>query len=110
MKYPGTYLLASGPDGVLYAGVTSDIWGRMGEHKQGLFPGFTKRYRIKTLVYYEFHDAMEQAIRREKQIKEWQRAWKVRLIMSKNPQWIDLFDVTTNALLDFHADLPLLQR
>jgi putative endonuclease len=109
-KDPCSYLLASAPNGVLYAGVTSDIWGRMGEHKQGLFPGFTKRYGIKTLVWYEFHDSMEQAIRREKQIKEWRRAWKVRLIMTKNPQWLDLFNDATNALLDFPADLTLLKR
>ena len=68
----------------------------MSEHKQGIFPGFTKRYGVKTLVYYEFHTSMDDAITREKRIKEWQRAWKIRLILSVNPQWLDLFDEATN--------------
>ena len=104
MKDPCTYILASKPNGVLYVGVTSDLWGRMSEHKQGIFPGFTKRYGVKTLVYYEFHTSMDDAITREKRIKEWQRAWKIRLILSVNPQWLDLFDEATNALLDLPND------
>ena len=76
----------------------------MSEHKQGIFPGFTKRYGVKTLVYYEFHTSMDDAITREKGIKEWQRAWKIRLILSVNPQWLDLFDEATNALLDLPND------
>ena len=104
MKDPCTYILASKPNGVLYVGVTSDLWGRMSEHKQGIFPGFTKRYGVKTLVYYEFHTSVDDAITREKRIKEWQRAWKIRLILSVNPQWLDLFDEATNALLDLPND------
>jgi putative endonuclease len=104
VKDPCTYILASKPDGVLYVGVTSDIWGRMSEHKQGIFPGFTKRYGVKMLVYYEFHIGIDEAITREKRIKEWQRAWKIRLILSVNPQWLDLFDEPNNALLNLPND------
>jgi putative endonuclease len=104
MKYPCVYILCSGPNGVLYVGVRSDIWGRMSEHKQGLFEGFTKKYGIKTLVYYEFFDSMDEAIMREKRIKEWQRAWKIRLIRDNNPEWADLFDLSTNTLHDLPSD------
>jgi putative endonuclease len=104
VKDPCVYILASKPDGVLYVGVTSDIWGRMSEHKQGVFPGFTKRYGVKMLVYYEFHTSMDEAITREKRIKEWQRAWKVRLILSVNSQWLDRYDEATNALLELPND------
>ena len=78
MLDPCVYILASRRNGVLYVGVTSDLHGRMQEHKQGLFKGFTKRYRVTLLVYYEFHDAMPDAIRRETRLKNWKRAWKVR--------------------------------
>jgi putative endonuclease len=105
LKYPCTYLLASKRDGVLYVGVTSDIWGRMSEHRQGIFPGFTKRYGVKMLVYYEFHNSMDEAIKREKRIKEWKRAWKIRLILSANPEWLDLYDEANNAVLDLPSDL-----
>jgi putative endonuclease len=74
MKDPCVYILASKRDGVLYVGVTSDLHGRMAEHEQELIEGFTKRYGVKQLVNYEFHDDMTAAIRREKQLKEWQRA------------------------------------
>jgi putative endonuclease len=104
MKDPCTYILASKRNGVLYVGVTSDIWGRMQEHKQGLFAGFTKKYGVKLLVYYEFFDSMEEAIKREKRIKEWQRAWKIRLIHSANPEWVDLYDEANNRLLDMPND------
>ena len=92
MKNPCVYILASKRNGVLYIGVTSDLAGRMAEHDQGLIPGFTLRYGIKMLVYYEFHADMEEAIRREKQLKEWRRAWKVRLVENMNPEWSNLFD------------------
>ena len=69
-----------------------DLHGRMAEHDQGLVEGFTKRYGVNLLVYYEFHDNFEEAIRRETQFKKWKRAWKVRLIESMNPDWTNLFD------------------
>jgi len=97
-------MLASKPDGVLYVGVTSDLEGRMAEHEQALVEGFTKRYGVKLLVYYEFHDSMDEAIRREKQLKQWRRAWKVRLIESVNPEWANLFDPASGEIADFPAD------
>ena len=110
MKDPCVYLLASKRNGTLYIGVTSDIYGRMAEHKQGLIEGFTKKYGTKTLVYYEMHPTMDAAIRREKQLKEWQRAWKRRLIENMNPEWCDLFDEASGALLEGPADLAREQR
>lgn len=74
MKNPCVYILASQLNGTLYIGVTSDIHGRMSEHVQGLYEGFTKQYNVKRLVYYEFHHTMEDAIKREKLLKNWQRA------------------------------------
>jgi len=105
MKVPCVYILASKRNGVLYIGVTSDLHGRMAEHDQALLEGFTKRYGIKQLVYFEFHETMEQAIRREKQLKEWKRAWKVRLIESTNPEWLNLFDPGTGEIAETPADL-----
>ncbi len=87
MKDPCVYILTNQRNGVLYIGVTSDIHGRMSEHAQGLFDGFSKKYSVKILVYYEFHHTMPEAIRREKQLKKWNRSWKVRLIGSLNPEW-----------------------
>ena len=104
MKVPCVYILASKPNGVLYIGVTSDLEGRMSEHDQSLIAGFTKRYGIKRLVYYEFHDSMDEAIRRETQLKKWQRAWKVRLIESMNPEWANLFDGATGEIVGGPAD------
>jgi putative endonuclease len=95
MKHACVYILASKPNGVLYIGVTNNLEGRMAQHDQGLIEGFTLRYGVKRLVYYEFHESMNEAIRREKQLKEWRRAWKVRLIESMNPEWINLFDPNT---------------
>jgi putative endonuclease len=85
------YLLASKPYGTLYVGVTSDLARRVWEHKHKLVPGFTERYSIDRLVWFESHDTIEAAIRREKRIKEWKRDWKINLIESDNPRWIDLF-------------------
>ena len=82
----------------------------MPQHKQGLIEGFTKKYRVHTLVYYETHPTMEAAILREKQIKEWRRLWKIRLIESMNPEWIDLFDERTGEILDGPADVSRLKR
>ena len=85
------YLLASKPHGTLYVGVTSDLLKRVWEHKSKAIPGFTSRYGIDKLVWFEMHGDWEPAIRREKQIKEWKRAWKRELIEANNPHWIDLF-------------------
>ena len=89
---PCVYILASRRNGTLYVGVTSDLPRRMFEHKTDLVEGFTKRYRVHTLVYAEFYATMEQAISREKQIKTWRRKWKIELIEQLNPTWRDLFD------------------
>ena len=85
------YLLASKPHGTLYVGVTSDLVKRVWEHKSKAVQGFTARYKVNTLVWFEAHEAVEAAIRREKKIKEWKRDWKISLIESDNPHWIDLF-------------------
>ena len=91
-KNPCVYILASKRNGVLYVGVTSDISNRVNLHKQDLIEGFTKKYGVHLLVYYEMHDTMPEAIRREKQLKKWNRAWKVRLIEQLNPEWRDLWE------------------
>ena len=85
------YILASKRNGTLYVGVTSDVVKRGWEHRNGLVEGFTKKYSIHSLVYYEMHENMLAAITREKQIKKWNRAWKLRLIEQGNPQWRDLW-------------------
>ncbi|TWT23749.1 GIY-YIG nuclease family protein [Luteimonas marina] len=90
-KQPATYILASGRNGTLYVGVTSDLIGRVWQHRNHLAPGFTDRYRVTRLVWYEVHDAMEAAITREKQLKKWNRAWKIRLVEESNPYWNDLW-------------------
>jgi putative endonuclease len=86
------YILASKRNGTLYTGVTSDLIQRVWQHKHHMVEGFTKKYGVKKLVYYEVHDNAESAITREKQIKKWRRKWKLRLIEEKNPNWIDLYD------------------
>ncbi len=103
-KSPCVYIMASRRNGTLYIGVTSELQARIGVHKQDLIEGFTKRYGVHTLVYYEMHETMDAAIKREKQLKEWQRAWKIRLIESMNPEWIDLFDDRTGDIFDGPAD------
>ena len=85
------YLLASKPYGPLYVGVTSDLVKRVWEHKNKAVPGFAARYNVDRLVWFEAHESAEAAIRREKQIKEWKRAWKISLLESDNPHWTDLF-------------------
>jgi putative endonuclease len=85
------YVLTNRPNGVLYVGVTSDLVRRVYEHREGLVAGFTKRYGLKMLVYFERHDEIVGAITREKALKTWPRAWKVRLILKDNPQWVDLY-------------------
>ncbi len=91
-KEPAVYILASQRNGTLYVGVTSDIVQRIWQHKFNVADGFTKEHRVHTLVHYEFHDDMETAIRREKQLKKWSRAWKLRLIEKNNPEWEDLYE------------------
>ena len=85
------YLLASSKRGTLYLGVTSNLVKRVYEHKENLADGFTKRYSIKELVWYEAHEDVVAAITREKQIKKWNRNWKIELIESFNPEWRDLY-------------------
>jgi len=104
MKRPCVYILASGRNGTLYVGVTSDLAGRISIHIQDLLPGFTSKYRVHRLVYYEMHETMEAAIGREKQLKKWNRLWKLRLIEAANPEWIDLFDRPGGAILDLPMD------
>jgi putative endonuclease len=91
-KEPCVYLLASRRNGTLYAGVTSSLKKRVWEHKNNIVWGFTKRYGVHTLVWYELHSSMESAITREKAIKEWKRRWKLELIEKMNPDWLDLYD------------------
>lgn len=91
MMAPAVYLLASQRNGTLYIGVTSNLIQRIWQHREGLAEGFTKKYRVKTLVWYEQHATMESAIAREKALKKWNRAWKLRLIEETNPQWLDLW-------------------
>ncbi|MGQ0483993.1 MAG: GIY-YIG nuclease family protein [Hyphomicrobiales bacterium] len=93
-KVPAVYILASRRHGTLYIGVTSDLCSRVAGHKDGSIPGFTKRYGIKMLIWYEYRGSMEDAIRRERQLKEWRRGWKIELIEKLNPVWRDLFEET----------------
>jgi len=89
-KQPCVYLLARASHSTLYTGVTSNLLGRIHQHREALADGFTKRYGIKRLVWFEAHESMEQAILREKRIKRWPRAWKYDLIHGSNPTWRDL--------------------
>jgi len=91
MKGGSVYILASKRNGTLYVGVTSDLPGRVYEHREGLVPGFTRQYAVKHLVWYENHLRIEDAIQREKNLKHWLRAWKLALIEESNPQWLDLY-------------------
>ena len=91
MKSPCVYILASRRDGALYVGVTSDLVQRVWQHKSDFVKGFTSRYNIHSLVWYEAHDSMESAIAREKAIKKWRRQWKIELIVQNNPDWRDLY-------------------
>jgi putative endonuclease len=86
------YILASQPGGTLYVGVTNDLVRRVFEHREGLVRGFTKRHGVKMPVYFEQHETAIAAIQREKNIKHWSREWKIDLIVSKNPDWRDLYD------------------
>ena len=90
-KQPYVYILASKRNGTLYIGVTSNLIQRIWQHKNNQVEGFTEKYKVHTLVYYEQHEMMESAITREKQIKKWKRDWKIKLIEKDNPQWEDLW-------------------
>jgi putative endonuclease len=92
IKQPAVYILASERDGTPYIGVTSDLVKRIWEHKNNLVEGFTKRYSVHHLVWYELYENMASAIEREKRLKEWKRAWKLKLIEGFNPGWQDLYD------------------
>ena len=83
--------MASGRNGTLYLGVTSDLVQRCHQHREGLIDGFSKKYGCRQLVWYEVHDDLQEARARELQMKKWKRAWKVRLIQEANPEWIDLW-------------------
>ncbi|MFB9246182.1 GIY-YIG nuclease family protein [Massilia antarctica] len=96
-RYSFVYILASDPYGTLYTGVTSDLVKRVWEHRNAVVEGFTKRYDVHKLVWYEMHTDIMEAIKREKQIKKWRRNWKVNLVQAGNPAWRDLY-------LDFTAD------
>jgi putative endonuclease len=92
VKQPCVYLLANKRNGTLYVGVTSNLVQRVWQHKNDLAEGFTRRYRIHMLVWYEQCESMQAAIAREKAIKEWKRVWKIRLIEMSNPHWRDLYE------------------
>lgn len=92
MKQPCIYILTNKRYGTLYIGVTSDISRRIWEHKNNCVDSFTKKHSLHRLAYVEAHDTMEDAILREKRLKKWNRAWKIRLIQSMNPQWLDLYE------------------
>jgi putative endonuclease len=88
--------MASGRNGTLYIGMTNDLAARAYQHREGLVPGFTKRYAVKMLVYYESHTDVEYAIQRETRLKKWKRRWKLELIEKLNPEWRDLYDDMNN--------------
>jgi putative endonuclease len=86
------YILASKPNGTLYTGVTSNLIQRVWQHKHDVIQGFTRKYNVKTLVYYEVHENAESALTRENNIKRWRRSWKPGLIENGNPEWRDLYE------------------
>jgi len=91
-RQPAVYILASKRNGTLYVGVTSDLIKRVWEHKNNVVKGFTERYSVHQLVWYELHETMESAIRKEKMLKNWKRTWKLELIERSNPNWQDLYE------------------
>jgi putative endonuclease len=86
------YILASKPNGTLYIGMTDHLVKRVWQHRNGVLAGFTQRYGVKMLVWFERHESRESAFRRERQLKKWNRAWKLGLIEKENPRWRDLWD------------------
>ncbi len=95
MKQPCVYVLANKPRGTLYIGVTSDLVARIWQHKNDLAVGFSKQYKIHFLVYYEMHATMLEAISKEKQLKKWNREWKIKLVDGFNENWTDLYVLFT---------------
>ncbi|EKD73113.1 MAG: hypothetical protein ACD_45C00459G0001 [uncultured bacterium] len=93
MKNYYIYIMASKRNGTLYTGITSDLIKRVYQHKTEEIPGFTSKYKVNQLVYYEIHTDIREAIKREKNIQAWKRTWKLRLIEEKNPNWNDLYEV-----------------
>jgi putative endonuclease len=91
LKRPCVYIVTNHRHGTLYIGVTSDIALRLWQHRAGVFEGFSKRYGLRLLVWFEMHDDMESAIVREKQLKKWNRGWKIELVEKMNPTWRDLY-------------------
>jgi len=87
---PAVYILASKPRGTLYIGCSTNLMQRLHQHREGLIPGFTRRYGIRRLVHFEMFDTIDAAIARERQLKEWRRAWKIELIERQNSHWDDL--------------------
>ena len=90
-RLPCVYMLASQRNGTLYVGVTANLSRRIWQHRSDLVEGFTKRYRVHDLIWFEVHETMESAIAREKAIKNWRRVWKLELIEESNPYWHDLY-------------------
>ncbi len=86
------YIMTNRPNGILYVGITNDLIRRVFEHRSGLIKGFTQRYGLKRLVYFEAFDEIQTAIQREHNIKHWPRTWKIRIILAENPDWNDLYD------------------
>ncbi len=91
-KQPAVYILASKRNGTLYVGTTSNLIQRVWQHKNDLTEGFTQKYQVHQLVYFEIHSSMEEAINREKRLKKWNRQWKIQLIEETNPDWKDLWE------------------
>jgi putative endonuclease len=101
---PAVYIITNKRYGTLYVGVTSALWLRISDHKNGAFDGFSKKYGLGMLAWYEHHPTMSSAIHRETRLKKWQRSWKLNLINSFNPEWLDLhdkIDSTVNLVEDF---------
>ena len=92
MKQPAVYILATGKRGTLYIGVISNLLARTWQHREHMIDGFTKRYNVTLLVWYELHGIMDTAILREKQLKKWNREWTLRLVQGSNPDWRDLWN------------------
>jgi putative endonuclease len=106
-KAPAVYMMANRYRGKLYVGVTSALWHRVNDHKNLRYDGYTAEHGLKTLVWYEHHHSMEHAIKREKLLKKWHRAWKFRLIEGMNQNWVDLHDsIDTLATLVVPKALP----
>ncbi|MGC8494457.1 MAG: GIY-YIG nuclease family protein [Syntrophobacteraceae bacterium] len=91
IRQPAVYILVSKKNGTLYIGVTSNLIKRVWEHRNNFVEGFSQRYGVHNLVWYELHESMESAIRREKRLKDWKREWKLHLIERTNPNWEDLY-------------------